>query len=176
LQVAKRAVAVGRRSLRELVPPYKTHVFANETPSRRCPSRSHDEVPVIAHQHPMIAHQHLAQYPQRHPRVSLGQHQFKRGEAALFLEQPQPTVGTIEHMLRITTLQRPSTSGDARILSARRLSSTDIAPAPFLIALSLKPPKRAVECEHESKACDSVNHPNPILVCNDGFARRSTVW
>jgi hypothetical protein len=71
-------------------------------------SRPNDEVPVIATQR-------TGQHAQRHPRASLGQHLLKRGEVGLFLEQPQPTVGSIEHMLRRAAHQRPGTSGQARI-------------------------------------------------------------
>jgi hypothetical protein len=65
LQVANRAVAVGRRSLRELVPPYKTRVFANENPSRRCatrPGNSGLRFLPVAHRHALAA---LAR-PRRH--------------------------------------------------------------------------------------------------------------
>jgi hypothetical protein len=68
-------------------------------------------------------------FGQRHTRVSLGQHLLKRGAVGIVLEQLQPTIGSIEHMLHIAAHQRPGTSGHARILST--VSPTEMTPASF---------------------------------------------
>ena len=65
-------------------------------------SRPDDEVPVIAHED-------IGQHAQRDAGMSLGQHLLKGREIGILLEQPQPTIGSIEHMIRVTTHQRPGT-------------------------------------------------------------------
>ena len=66
-------------------------------------------LPGPDHKVPMVAHQRVAEDPQRHTLEGLGEHLLEGGEIGLLLEQSQPSIGSIEHMVRITTHDGAST-------------------------------------------------------------------
>lgn len=55
--------------------------------------------PWPQHQMPVVAHQAVAAQPHPKPLDTLGQHRLKRRKILRRLEDPQPTVGTVEDMI-----------------------------------------------------------------------------
>ena len=62
---------------------------------------------------PMVAHQRVAEDSQRNSLVGFFDHPLEGGEVGRLFEQPQPAIGSIEHMVRITTHDGSSTARHA---------------------------------------------------------------
>ena len=62
---------------------------------------------------PVVAHQHVGQNPQGDPLVGFEQNLLEGGEIGVLLEQPQPPVRSIEHVVSITADNGPSAPGHA---------------------------------------------------------------
>ena len=67
---------------------------------------------------PMVGHDDIAENAQWHAGVGLGDDLLKGGEVGILFEQPQPTVGPIEHMVNVAADDRPGCSGHADNLAA----------------------------------------------------------
>ena len=86
---------------------------------RRHPLHKRRQVPIRPrpqHQMPVVAHQAIAAQPHPEPLNPFGQHRLKRRKILRRLEDPQPTIGPVQHMIYDLTLVNPSLSWHNRQL------------------------------------------------------------
>jgi hypothetical protein len=77
--------------------------------------------------------------PQRHTFQRFGKHLVEGGEICLLLEDPQPPIGPIEHMVRIPTHNRPSTTRHDDDHTTTAPPRQEMIPVPFISALYFSP-------------------------------------
>jgi hypothetical protein len=88
-------------------------------------------LPRPNHKVPVVRHHRIAEDPQRHPLERFQEDLFEGREIAILLKQPQPAIRPIEHMVRVTTNDRPSTPRHAAERIAPTPTRQELIPVPF---------------------------------------------